>query len=302
MKYMKKKSVLIILGTLFGFNVLAWIGVFQLSRAGLEVTFFDVGQGDAIFIETPLGHQVLIDGGPDVSLLEKLGDEMPFWDRTIDLIILTHPEHDHIAGLIEVLKKYQVENVLWTGVLKDTAEFREWQRLIKEEGAKIYIAQAGQQIVWDATPDCRGSHPRHLNPRHLEILYPFENLENQSVKNTNNTSIISRLVYGENSFLLTGDAYKSVERELLGLAEQLDSDVLKVGHHGSKTSSAEEFIKEVSPEIAIISAGQDNSYGHPHQEVLETLEKYGITILRTDKDGDIKIISDGEDYVSNIQN
>ena len=295
---MKKKSVFIVLGVLFGFNILAWVAVYDLSRAQLlEVVFFDVGQGDAILIETPQRQQILIDGGPSSAILEKLGDEMPFWDRMIDLIILTHPEHDHIAGLIEVLKKYQVENILWTGVLRDTTEFKEWQGLIQEEEAEIHIARAGQQIVWDATPNNQGSHPRRL-----EILYPFESLEGRVAENINNTSIIARLVYGENSFLLTGDAYKAVEKELIEKEIEIVSDVLKVAHHGSKTSSAEEFIKEVSPEIAIISAGQDNSYGHPHQEVLETLEKYGITILRTDKDGDIKIISDGEDYVSNIQN
>src|SRR3989339_2204598 len=118
---MEKKSVPIILGVLFCFNILAWIGVWELSQTELEVTFFDVGQGDAIFIETPQNQQILIDGGPASIILEKLGREMPFWDRTIDLIILTHPEHDHMAGLIEVLKRYQVGNILWTGVVRDTA-------------------------------------------------------------------------------------------------------------------------------------------------------------------------------------
>ncbi|PIS17483.1 MAG: hypothetical protein COT59_00375 [Candidatus Nealsonbacteria bacterium CG09_land_8_20_14_0_10_42_14] len=288
MKYMKKKSVLIILGILVGFNVLAWIGVFQLSQANLEVTFFDVGQGDSIFIETPSGHQILIDGGPTSVVLEKLGKEMPFWDRTIDLVVLTHPEHDHYGGLLEVLKRYKVENILWTGVLRDTAEYEKWQKLIQEESAEIFIAQAGQQIEGGETS--------------ISILWPVESLDGQSVSNTNNTSIVARLVFGESSFLFTGDIYQSVERELLNLVKQrLESDVLKVGHHGSKTSSAEEFIEKVAPEIAVIQAGRDNSYGHPHEITLATLEKYGINILRTDLDGDIKIISDGY-AVSTIQN
>ena len=143
---MKRNPVFIILGILLGLNILAWAAVWSLRPQGLEVTFFDVGQGDAAFIETPQNQQILIDGGPTSIILEKLGREMPFWDRTIDLIILTHPEHDHMAGLIEVLKRYQVGNILWTGVVRDTAEYKEWQKLIKEEGAKIYIAQAGQQI------------------------------------------------------------------------------------------------------------------------------------------------------------
>jgi len=132
-------------------------------------------------------------------------------------------------------------------------------------------------------------------------LQPFESLEGKEFKDSNNTSIISKLVFGKNSFLFTGDAYKNVEGELINKKAEIDSDVLKVSHHGSKTSSSEEFIKSVSPQIAVISAGIGNKYGHPHQEVLELLEKYDIKVSRTDKDGDIKIISDGKNYeVSNF--
>jgi len=284
---MKKRNyILITLIALFSLNILAWITAYNLSQPQfLEVTFFDIGQGDAIFIETPQRHQILIDGGPDSIVLEKLGKEMPFWDRTIDLIILTHPEHDHMAGLIQVLKRYKVENILWTGVARNTSEYNEWIRLIKNEGAKIKIAQADQKII------CSENYP---DKTQIDILFPPENLEGKEVKNTNNTSIIARLVVGGNSFLFTGDAYKSVEKKLLEKEIEIDSDVLKVGHHGSKTSSSEEFIKEVSPEIAVISAGKNNSYGHPHQETLETLEKYDINVLRTDLSGDIKLICDSQ--------
>jgi len=272
-----------ILGFLIFLNILAWLAVYDLNKPQLlEVNFFDVGQGDAIFIETSFRHQVLIDGGPSSLILEKLAESLPFWDRSIDLIILTHPEHDHLAGLIEVLKRYKVENILWTGVVRDTAEYKEWQKLIKNEGAKIKIAQAGQLI--------------DFGNQSMEVLYPFENLEDKIVKNTNNTSIIAKLIFGTNSFLFTGDAYKSVEKKLIESDVDLGSDVLKVGHHGSKTSNSEAFIKQVSPEIAVISAGKDNPYHHPHQETLDTLEKCGIKILRTDKDGDIKIISNGKSY------
>jgi len=275
-----KKFIYSILGFLFFLNILAWVVVYDLKNHQLlEVNFFDVGQGDAIFIETPQRHQILIDGGPDSAILEKLAKEMPFWDRTIDLIILTHPEKDHLAGLIEVLKRYKVENILWTGVIRDTAEFKEWEKSIKGERAKIFIAKSGQKIIMPKTV--------------LGILYPLENLEGEELKDSNNTSIVAKLVFKENSFLFTGDIYKSIEKELITKETDIDSDVLKVAHHGSKTSSSEEFMKEVSPQEAVISAGKDNPYGHPHQEVLEILEKYGIRILRTDLDGDIKIISDG---------
>lgn len=281
----KNKYICIVLAPLLILNIFFWITAHNLSQPEfLEVTFFDVGQGDAIFIKTPQNHQILIDGGPDDTILEKLNDEMSFYDRTIDLIILTHPEHDHIAGLLEVLKRYKVENILWTGILRDTSEFNEWQRLIKEErsreGANLRIARAGQKISTRTVL--------------VEILYPFERLENKTAKNTNNTSVVLRLVFGENSFLFTGDVYKSVERKLLKKGIELKSNVLKVGHHGSKTSTAEDFIAEVLPEIAVISAGQNNSYGHPRQETLDTLENYGINIFRTDINGDVKIFSNRE--------
>ena len=281
----RKNDVFVILGILFGLNILAWLAVYDLNKPQLlEVNFFDVGQGEAIFIETPSRHQILIDGGPSSLILEKLAESLPFWDRTIDLIILTHPEHDHLAGLIEVLKRYKVENILWTGVLRDTAEYKEWVKLIKDEGAKIKIAQASQRINLSTY---------EVN-RYIDILYPFENLEGQEFKNSNNTSIVAKLNLGENSFLFTGDAYKSVEKKLIDKETDLASDVLKVGHHGSKTSNSEEFIEKVSPEIAVISVGKDNPYHHPHQETLDTLEKYGIKILRTDLNSDIKILCDSQ--------
>lgn len=278
---LQRKSIFLIFGILLVANIYSWAVVYDLSKLQLlEVNFFDIGQGDAIFIETPNNYQILIDGGPSSAILEELGNEMPFWDRTIDLVVLTHPEHDHIAGLIEVLRRYSIDYILWTGVLRDTGEYEEWKRLLENENFKVKIAKTGQKII---TPKV-----------FFEVSYPFEDLEGKEVKNTNNSSIVLHLVFRDNSFLFTGDIYKSVERKILDRKLDIDSDVLKVGHHGSKTSTAEEFLEQVSPEIAVISAGKENKYGHPHQEVLETLAKYGITVLRTDKQGDIKIISDGK--------
>ena len=290
----QRKFVLFVLAFLVFLNILAWIAVFEISKPHfLEVVFFDVGQGDAIFIETPQRHQILIDGGPSSIILEKLSKEMPFWDRSIDLVILTHPERDHLAGLIEVLEKYKVENILWTGVIRDTAEFKEWQNLIKKEKAKIFIAKAGQRIF---------SLASGVGNWEIKILYPFENLKDKEFKNSNNTSIVSKLNFNQISFLLTGDVYQSVERDLIGkYSGKLNANILKVAHHGSKTSTSEEFLKEVLPKIAVISVGK-NKYGHPHQEVLEKLEKFGIKIQRTDKDGNIKIISDGVTFKLKIKN
>ncbi len=274
----RKKIVFGTFIVLFVFNILSWSTVFALSAGkSLMVDFFDVGQGDAIFIETPQRYQILIDGGPDNVVLEKLGERMLFWDRTIDLVILTHPEYDHMAGLIEVLKTYEVKNILWTGIVRDTAEYGEWKRLIGEEDARLIIAQKSLRI--------------HLDNSYIDVLAPFENLEGQEMKDSNNTSIVTRLVFGEKSFLFAGDIEKSMEKKLIESGAEIDSDVLKVAHHGSKTSSIPEFVEKVSPEVAVISVGKENKYGHPHEETLDTLGKYGIDILRTDLNGDIKIIS-----------
>jgi competence protein ComEC len=289
----KEKFILFVLGILFFLNILAWWIVFDLSKPQfLEVNFFDVGQGDAIFIQTPQRHQILIDGGPDSKILEKLAKEMPFWDRSIDLIILTHPERDHLVGLIEVLKSYNVENIFWTGIKRDIPEFKEWEEAIKNEKAKVFIAKAGQKIIFQ-------------NGK-IEILFPFESLENQILENSNDTSIVTKLNFNQNSFFFTGDISKSAEEELVNHYQNLKSDVLKVAHHGSKNSNSVEFLEKVLPDIAVISVGKKddskpdcdnkerNPYGHPNCEVLERLKNFGTNILRTDEDGDIKIISDGE--------
>jgi len=302
-----RNFVLGVLVVLFSLNILAWIVVFDLAKPQfLEVNFFDVGQGDAIFIETPKRQQILIDGGPDSKILEKLGKEMPFYDRSIDLVILTHPERDHLAGLLEVLKKYKIENILWTGIIRDTAEYNEWQNLIKKDynppsPAKVSEGNLGGQAT--LPPFRRAPKARiYIVPFvqkitmgkdiSMNFLYPIENLAGKEYENSNDTSIVVKLVFGKNYFLFTGDISKVAEKELI-IRANIDSDVLKVAHHGSKTSSSEDFLKAVSPQIAVISVGKGNSYGHPHQEVLDTLTKYGIRILRTDLDGDIKIFSDG---------
>ena len=275
MQNRKQKLVFGYLATLFFINILVWTAVYNLNRHHfLEVIFFNVGQGDAIFIQTPQLHQIIIDGGPDSTILEKLAKEMPLWDRTIDLIILTHPESDHLAGLIEVLKRYRVENILWTGIIRDTAEYKEWLKLIEKEKAKIFISKIGQKVSVKETI--------------LEILYPTESLKDKNFKDSNNTSIVAKLFFGNNSFLFTGDIYNSVENKLIKEEINLDSDILKIGHHGSKTSTDLDYVKASSPDYAVISLGADNSYGHPHQNVIQLFEKLGIKYFVTAEEGRIK--------------
>ena len=280
----RKKAVWIILGMLVVFNLLAWTEVFELRKPKiLEVTFFDVGQGDSIFIETPKGHQILIDGGPSDRILEKLSQEMPFYDKDLDLVILTHPDHDHYFGLFAVLENYEVENILWAGVKRDTAEWKKWKELLEKEGARTKIAEARQKIVFQ--PSLR-----------LEVLSPKEKLEGKEVKDVNDTSVVVRLVFKENSFLFTGDITEKIESSLAE-RQELKSDVLKVSHHGSKSSSSGDFLEEVLPDFAVIQVGKENNFGHPDPGILARLEDFGIEVLRTDEEEDIKFFSKG-DYLS----
>jgi len=275
------KCIRFILGFLVSLNILIWIVVYNLSQPShLKVFFFDVGQGDSIFIETPKRCQVLIDGGPDLTVLEKLSKEMPFYDKTIDLVILSHPEKDHLFGLLEVLKRYKVKNILWTGVINDTAEYREWEKLIEKEkdlsNAQIKIARSGQRIILEKDPLIL-----------IDILYPFDNLEGKKFKEVNDTSIVANLVFKDHSILFTGDISEKIEKKLIQESKLEKEDILKVAHHGSKTSTSEDFLEKIFPSIAVIQVGE-NKYGHPHPEVLARLKKFGIEILITKELGDIK--------------
>ena len=225
----------------------------------------------------------MIDGGPSGGrVLEKLGGVMPVWDRSLDLVVLTHPDSDHLRGLLDVLDRYEVENILWTGVLRETGTFEKWIEKIEQEAANIFIAQRGQVIK--------------AGDAQFYVLHPFESLEGISAeKGSNETSVVMKLVFGDNTFLLLGDISRKEEGELLvrsDSAVNLSTNVLKIAHHGSKYSSSRQFLDIAKPEIAVISVGK-NSYGHPTQEVLNNLSEFGINILRTDEKGDIKIATDG---------
>ena len=262
--------------------ILIWTWVLiEEKQEFLEINFYDIGQGDAILVETPNKKQILIDGGPDLTILEKLGKELPFWDRYIDLVILTHPEYDHLGGLIGVVKRYKIGGILTTGVVRDTAEYKEWKKIVENKNIPVYIAQIGEVIELD----------KEIN---LVVLHPSNNLNNKKFEKSNNTSMVAQLVYKDFELLLTGDIEREVEQALVGLGINLNSDILKVAHHGSKTSTTENFVKAVNPIIAVISAGKDNFYNHPHREVLENLA--GIPIFITGQDGDIKVLSDGTKF------
>lgn len=268
---------MILLVGLCGLVALIWYAVFYFeSHRNFSLAFFDVGQGDSIFLQAPNGNQVLIDGGPSDAILAKLGRALPFWDRAIDLLILTHPHADHVTGFLDVLKRYAVGMVMESGVNYSTPEYAEWHALLKEKNIPVVIAKRGQRV--------------HLSKgAYLDVLTPFEGFVGVSPNNVHDAMVVSKLHYASTTALLMGDAEKPLEYQLLSAGDNLKSDILKVGHHGSKTSTTEEFLHKVSPLIAVISVGRKNRYGHPHQDVIDRLRVAGVKILRTDQEGDILI-------------
>ena len=269
------------LGVLFLGAIFVWYAALAETRSGLKIAFLDVGQGDAIFVEAPNGNQILIDGGPNKSVLRELSKQMPFYDRSIDAVILTHPHLDHYAGFNEVLKKYKVSLEMDPGTKNKGAGFYEFENLIKNKNIKRLYAKRGMRINLD-------------KDLYLDILLPVMNNENLS---EHDGMLVSRLVYKNNYFLLTGDMEDNLENYLLVLGDDLKSDALKVGHHGSKTSTSESFLGWVNPDLAIISVGQGNKYGHPHKEVTDRLARFEIPTLRTDEKGTIVLKSDGDKIV-----
>jgi len=290
------KIRLIILVVLLLGVALSLYAVFREERNGiLTVAFLNVGQGDAIFIDAPNGNQLLIDGGPGKAVLRELSKVMPFYDRSIDVVIATHADQDHVGGLPNVLKKYKVNIFMESRVPGESSSYEELEKIIAE------------REVSSSSPEDRAGIKKILARRGmlidlgdgaiLQILFPDRD---PSGMDTNVASIVARLIYGDNEFLLTGDSPLAIENYLVSVVPtsdikvgSLESDVLKVGHHGSKTSTSQAFVSAVSPEYAIISVGKDNRYGHPNQEVLDTLTAFGTQILRTDQSGRVVFKSDG---------
>jgi competence protein ComEC len=258
---------------------LAWLALGGLPDGRLHVYFLDVGQGDAIFVVAPDGRQILIDGGPSpTALLSELGDLMPFWDRALDLVVLTHPDGDHITGLIALLERYRVAQVLDTPLSDNAADAGAWLAGVASNGAKRAYAQRGMSLpVGELT---------------LTVLHPGPRPLTGTASDTNNNSIVLRLDYGQTSFLLAGDAEQPAEAEMLAAGLALRADVLKVGHHGSNGATSAPFVAAVAPRLAVIQVGADNSFGHPHPDVLARLA--GTEIVRTDRHGRIEVVSDGE--------
>src|SRR3989344_5675637 len=270
-----KKIVAGITVFLFGMNFIIWSWVFASSLApDLAVYFFNVGQGDSIFIASKDGTQILIDGGPNSRVLGELAKAMPYYDDSIDLVVLSHPHADHLSGLIDVLKRYKVGKVVESGVIYRTPEHDAFEEIASQKNIQRIDIEHPSIITFGGVT--------------LKILYPNVSFENKTVKNVNETSLVILLEFEGKKILFTGDAGKAKEDKLLAEGVLEDVDVLKVGHQGSKFSSSANFLNKILPEYAVIEVGK-NSYGHPTEEALSRLATVGAKIFRTDSDGTVTL-------------
>jgi competence protein ComEC len=278
--YPRRYSLLILALLLLAATIIIFYLDFQNSHKGLTFAMLNIGQGDALFIESPTGTQILVDGGPPRKILSELARVMSPLDRTIDSIIITNPDADHISGFLDVLKVYKVGKVFEPGTYNDSKTYQNLESEIKNKKIPNILAKKGMRL--------------HIGGGAvIDILFPDRDV---SLWDSNDGSIVAKLSYGKISVMLTGDSTTNTEKIIIEETpeDQLKSTVLKVGHHGSRTSTSDEFVKAVSPAFALISSGKDNNYGHPHKDVLDTLSFFSSKIFRTDLLGTIILKSDGE--------
>ena len=268
-----------ITGAIFVVCLVVWSIVFAHGGHELRVSFLDIGQGDAIFIEAPSGNQLLLDGGPDKKILSRLGDVMPWYDRSIDMLALSHPHADHLVGLLAVLDRYAVGAAVDSGTQYDTTDYRSWREMLLQKKISETALHAGDRIdMGDGVT--------------LDALLPNKDV---SKATPHEGMLVLQLRYGSTTVMLTGDMEENLESELVFANDGgLASDVLKVGHHGSRTSTSLQFLDAVHPKYAVVSVGAGNKYGHPNSEVMGRLAGEGISTFRTDKDGTVTLRSDGE--------
>ncbi len=257
------------------FNIFTWQKVYS-NHTGLQDTihFLDVGQGSATLIQTSNSYQILIDAGPDKSILSQLSQIMPTDDNTIELAILTHPHADHLIGFNYLLENYEIKAIMFTDVVYNEENYAHLKKLVKEENIIPVIATQYTDIK--------------INDIYIDILYPFASIQNENFEELNNSSLAIKLISPTQSIIITGDLHEEKEKEIVEHYDNyLQSDILVAGHHGSKTSSSESFLNMVNPQTVIISAGQDNKFGHPSPETIDKLTQKNIEIRRTDLDGSI---------------
>ena len=254
------------------------------AQPELRIYFFDVGQGDAALIEARDGTQILIDGGPDGTIMSRLSSVLPYYDRSLDAVIISHPHVDHISGLLEVLKRFEIGTVFESGVLYHTAEAMELQNIFSEK-------EIARTVI---------DHPataQFFNGASIRFVTPQKSFADAKLKNVHDAMLVFELEYRGKKILFMGDAEKNSEHALVSQNTVGDVDVLKAGHHGSKTSSQSYFLQHIKPEYAIVSSGK-NKYGHPNPDALSRLAAAGASVLRTDLGGTVVVeFRDGDFFV-----
>lgn len=266
-------------------------GEVTTSTASLEINFLDIGQGDATFITFTDGQQMLVDCAIDARILEALGRAMPFYDRTIDYLVVTHPDQDHYGGCIDVMERYDIGTIVYNGFEKEeTLFYHAFVDAVQASGAAFVIIS--EPITWQ------------IASTSIDYLYPVTNLSVDpnipgfdKDTGSNNSSIVMYIAHGDTEILMTGDAEEEAEEFLLReYGTDLDIDILKAGHHGSNSSSIQPFVDVTTPAHVVFSAGLDNKFGHPTPRVLKRFERAGSQIWRTDTMGDI-VVTVGDDRV-----
>ncbi|KUK80215.1 MAG: Beta-lactamase domain protein [Petrotoga mobilis] len=268
-------------------------GISLPITSNVEVHFIDVGQGDSVYIKLPNNVDILIDGGNN-----WYGDDVVTYLKSqdvddIEYLIATHPDADHIGGLDDVLKAFEVENVYAPDVSHTTKTYNDFVLEVRNEGTYIKTTKAGMTLINSALAAVIGCPS-------FSIVYFLGPVKNYGT-DLNSWSAVMKLDFGNSSYLFTGDADRISEKDMIDNGMFLKADVLKVGHHGSYSSTSKEFLKEVSPKYAVISVGKNNNYGHPAQEILEGLEMYKVDLFRTDLQGHIIAISDGNKINFNVE-
>lgn len=278
---LKKYVILILLLSSFFYTFFSYVqkNFFQVSNHNLRLHFIDVGQGDSSLIITPKGKTILIDAGDEAHAKKVLSYVREQGIEKLDLVVATHPDADHIGGMDKVIKNFDIDVFAMPDVSAKTNQYKQIQRELKAKKMKATRLYQGDEVQIDDDID-------------FEILSP---VKGKKYDDTNEYSIVVKIVYKDTSFILMGDATMENEVDIINNVPDIDIDVLKLGHHGSSTSSSDYFITKTSPNIAIISCGKNNKYGHPHQEVMRVLKKHGVTPYRTDEMGDIVITSDGKE-------
>lgn len=249
---------------------------YTIDEGTLAVRFVDVGQGDCEIIQIPDGRNIIIDGGPNSSAQSLISEINEYGIKRFDYVIATHPHEDHIGGLDEVIKNFEIGEVYMPKISANTSSFTNLVSEIKSKNVKTNVAKAGVVIIDEDNITA-------------EFLAP----NSDNYEDTNNYSAVLKFTYNGISFLFTGDAEKESEFEMLENNANLSSCVLKVGHHGSTTSTTNQFLRAVYPKIAVIEVGDDNSYGHPHEETIGKLN--GIRVYRTDINGTVTVSCNGSD-------